>query len=157
MYCLKKRGQQRERERGLVRKYRKSDLTFLWTNLRDGEWRGFGFFYSNHTSGIFFFFFLSKKIVFLYGLFLFFFPFFLVSFLKILTTKFLDGEDVAVIFCFWCIVLRALFLNKGLSPYGCIYIERVLYQHRKIWLQMMKPINVFVYGFVFFSIVIVNF
>ena len=98
-------------------------------------------FYSNHTSGIFF---LSKKFIFLYGLLLFFLPFFLVSFLKILTTEFSNEEDVAVVvFCFWCIVLGAWILNKGLSPYGCIYIERVLYQHRKIWLQMMRPKNVF--------------
>ena len=147
MYCLKKREASRERERGLVRKYRKSDLTLffgqIW-EMKSGV--GLVFLLKSHFR---YFFFLSKKFIFLYGLLLFFFPFFSVSFLKILTTKFLDEEDVAVVFCFWCIVLGAWFLNKGLSPYGCIYIERVLYQHRKIWLQMMRPINVFVSGFFF--------
>ena len=134
-----------ERERLGEKIQKEWSHSFLQTNLRDEEWGGFGVFYSNHTSGIFF---LSKKFIFLYGLLLFFLPFFLVSFLKILTTEFSNEEDVAVVvFCFWCIVLGAWILNKGLSPYGCIYIERVLYQHRKIWLQMMRPKNVFFFNF----------
>ena len=146
-YVLFEEERGQPRERGLVRKYRKSDLTLFFGQILEME-SGVGlvFLLKSHFK----YFFLSKKFIFLYGLLLFFFPFFLVSFLKILTTKFSDEEDVAVVFCFWCIVLGAWFLNKGLSPYGCIYIERVQYQHRKIWLQMMRLVNVFVSDFVFF-------
>ena len=87
-----------ERERLGEKIQKEWSHSFLQTNLRDEEWGGFGVF-TQITLQVFFF--LSKKIIFLYGLLLFFLPFFLVSFLKILTTEFSNEEDVAIVVFCW--------------------------------------------------------